>query len=381
MPRSESGQWTLSAIAFVIFAAVVGTVASRYTARLVDRLEGNYGYNPNPEATERFLKQLNEPRFAQAGEECVEQMKPVDTFLYRYADEASRAVYGKPFAAWNQGSAGTCVSFGWGVGSYISQAVDWKTGRLPHPPKLVATEPIYGGSRTAGRLPPVAFAGWSDGSYGAAAARWVSGLKNGQGGILYRERQTDEVDLSEYSIELSRQWGAYGVPKDLGAKANTHRAMKVALVSTWDELAAAITSGYCVPICSNVGFAATSVRDADGFLPRGGSWGHCMCVVGIKFAAGSVGSTEPMKNPRDGVLILNSWGTKWVSGGKHPADQPDGSFWCSRADIEAILRQGDSFAIGGVDGFRYRDLEHREWLMPQVTTQRNPVRISHALAL
>lgn len=375
MRRSDT-QWTFSAVAFVVFAAVLGTVVSRYVSRIADRLEGNYGYVPNPEGTKEFLAELAEPQFAQAGRECMENVRKVDTFLYRYADEAHRAVYGTPFTAWNQGSAGTCVSFGWGVGSYIGQAVDWKQGELSKPPLLVATEPIYGGSRTFGRMPPVTNAGFSDGSYGGAAARWVAGRCRDKevGGILFREK-VGEFDLSAYSIPLSRQWGAYGPPREVAVAAAKKRAVAVAQVTTWDELAAAITSGYCVPICSNVGFAATSTRDKDGFLPRGGNWAHCMCCIGIRFADPAVPGS------RDGVLILNSWGTSWVRGPRWPADMPEGSFWCSRADIEAILRQGDSFAIGGVD-FRFRELDHAEWLQPApAEVSGGGSSLNHSLAL
>jgi hypothetical protein len=373
--RSESN-WNWSAITFVIFAAVLGTVVSRYVARLADKVEDNFGYLPNPDGTKAFLSELSEPRFAQAGRECMDNAKRVDTFLYRAADEAHRKVYGKPFTSWNQGSAGTCVSFGWGVGSYIGQCVDWKQGELPAPPKLVATEPIYGGSRTFGRMPPVTNAGWSDGSYGGAAARWVAGRCRDKevGGILFREK-VGEFDLSSYSISLSRQWGATGPPREVGLAAAKRRATAVAQVSTWDELAAAITSGYCVPICSNVGFAATSTRDRFGALPRGGQWSHCMCIISIRFAANHTDGTP------DGALVLNSWGTSWVSGPRWPADMPEGSFWASRADIETILRQGDSFAIGGVE-FKFRDLNHNEWLQPAppASVSHVPV-ITHAIAL
>jgi hypothetical protein len=139
------------------------------------------------------------------------------------------------------------------------------------------------------------------------------------------------------------------------------------------ELVAAVTAGYCVPICSDVGFAATRTRDSDGFLPRGGTWNHCMVVIGVRFADG------PGK--KDGCLVLNSWGPNWVAGPKWPADQPDGSFWCTRANIEAILRQGDSFAIGGVTGFPWRKLEHKEWLSPPPQASRRESRIDHSLAL
>ena len=374
MRRSD---WSWSAIAFVVFAATLGTIVSRYVSRLADRVETNFGYVANPEGTQEFLRELDQPRFAQAGRDCMEQSKPIDTFLWRFADEAHRAAYGKPFTAWNQGSAGTCVSFGWGMGSYIGQAVDWvHSGKPGKPPLLVATEPIYGGSRTAGRMPPITNAGWSDGSYGGAAARWGSGRCKDPavGGILYRQVYGD-IDLSSYSIDRSRNWGCYGVPKSIAVEANRLKALAVAQVSTWDELVAAIGSGYCVPICSNVGFSSTNVRDKDGFLPRGQKpWGHCMVVVATRFADG------PGK--RDGALILNSWGLAWVAGPKWPSDQPDGSFWATRPDIEMILRQDDSFAVGGV-AFEYRDLEHRNWLQPApaTTDAAKSLAVNHYLAL
>jgi C1A family cysteine protease len=80
-----------------------------------------------------------------------------------------------------------------------------------------------------------------------------------------------------------------------------------------------------------------------------------MAVIGLRFQANG--------SPRDGALIINSWGN-YVGGGKFPPDQPDGSFWASRPDLERILGQGDSYAIGSVDGFRFRDLHNGEWLAP-----------------
>lgn len=87
-----------------------------------------------------------------------------------------------------------------------------------------------------------------------------------------------------------------------------------------------------------------------------------MCIIAVKYAANSGKNSEPpMKNPRDGVLVINSWGN-YQQGGKHPPDQPDGSFWITRRDAEIILAQSDSFVIGGVGGFIYRDLHHGQWL-------------------
>lgn len=345
-------RWVLAGV----MISLLGWAVTRAFEDLADRVRTqvqNYGYTPNPEGVRQFLGELEHPTFRDAGREVIQQAKGADTFPYRAALKAHQAVYQKPFGPWNQGDAGTCVSFGWAMGSYISQCVDWTQGRLAKPPPEVATEPIYGGSRTAARLPPITINNGGDGSYGAAAARWVSGLKNGQGGILYREKYGD-FDLTRYSIPVSRQWGRTGVPLELAKKANEHKAQQVALVETWEGLCAALESGYCVPICSNVGFARTSVRDKDGFLPRGGNWSHCMVCIAVRYAKND--------GKRDGILVLNSWGGSWVTGPKWPSDQPDGSFWISKEDAIAIISQGDSFAIGGVDGFKYRDLNHFDWM-------------------
>jgi hypothetical protein len=382
MRRSD---WSWSAIAFVIFAAVMGTLVSRYVSRLAERVESNFGYDPNPEGTQEFLRELDQPMFRQAGAEVIAGAKGNDAYLYRFADRCHRQKYGKPFGPWNQGPHGSCVSFGWAMGSYVGQCVDHVTGGLAECPLLVATEPVYGGSRTAGRMPPVTLAGYSDGSYGGAAARWVSGRCKDPtvGGILYRQKYGD-VDLSSYSIARSQAWGNAGVPKPLAIEANKHTAKAVALCEDWDSLVAALESGMCVPVCSNVGFASGD-RDADGFCRRASTWNHCMVAISVKYAKNNgPGSPNPMKNPRDGVLIMNSWGS-YVGGGKHPADQPDGSFWITRQDAEAILAQGDSFVIGSVSGFKYRDLDHAGWLQPApapaTTDAAKSPAVNHYLAL
>jgi hypothetical protein len=362
MPRDENGDLLVydpmswRAIVGGILVAVAAWLATRalFHAELAITGDTNYGYTPDPVGTRQFLDELEQPNFRQAGADAVAKAKGIDTFLYRAADKASRAVYGKPFAPWNQGSHGSCVSFAWGMGSWIGQSVSWAAGELPAPPKMVATEPIYGGSRTAGRLPPVTFAGYSDGSYGGAAARWVAGRCKDPavGGILYREKY-GSVDLSQYSIPLSREWGNSGVPLELARLAHEHTATAVALINDYDSLVASLESGFPVAICSNVGYAATNVRDSMGYLPRGGQWNHAMVAVACRHAATS---------GRDGVLILNSWGDRWVTGPKWPPDQPDGSFWITKENATSMIAQGDSFAIGSVGGFKYRDLHNGNWM-------------------
>ena len=362
---SRSDRWSVGAVSFVVVMAILGVLVERATRRVAARIDGQFGYTPDPAGTKAFLAELDQPLFSDAARDVIANAKGQDTFLYRFADRAHRQVYGKPFGPWKQG-IGDCVSFGWSMGSYVGQCVDWAEGELPEPPKLVATESIYSGSRTAGRLPPVSQAGYSDGSYGGAAARWVAGKCKDPsvGGILFRQPYPG-ADLTTYSPARAKEWGNVlcgggQAGMSLAKLANKNTATNVALVRNFDEAAASLESGFCVPVCSGVGFS--SQRDADGFAARSGSWAHCMCFIAVRYAKN--------EGKRDGLLCMNSWGT-FNSGPKWPADQPDGSFWVSRETVDAMLSGQDSFSISGVN-FRYRNLDHGNWLQPFPPEARTP---------
>jgi hypothetical protein len=340
----------LAGLALVITAEV-------WTRPQVAPTAAQFGYTPNPRGVEQFLDELPQPLFRQAGAETIREAKGVDTFLHRSLARAHLARYGKPFVVGRQG-IGDCVSWGWMHGLYVSQAIDWETGRLPEPPLMPATESIYGGSRVEARGRPGdgagPYGGWSDGSYGAAAAKFVRDW-----GVVYREKQPTGVDLATYSADRAKQWGAYGNGGQgdggkLDAVAKRHPATHVALVTTWAEAAAAIEAGFPIPVASNQGFA--SVRDQHGYAAASGSWAHEMCFVAVRYAKNG--------SPADALLCLNSWGPNWISGPKWPDDMPEGSFWVRREVVERMLSQRDSFAVGSVAGFAWRDLHNGNWFKP-----------------
>lgn len=344
--RQKFALWSLVPLGLFVLAAYVALMAAGPRG-----VQGNYGYDADPAGAREFARQAGS--FREVGADAVARADRQDVFLYRYVQQAYRRAYGRDWVCLDQGSAGTCVSFAFALASQTAQAVDYVEGETREPPPAVATEPIYGGARTAGVGRNTHTGG--DGATGFGAARWISGACPGRpetGGVLYRQAYGD-YDLSAYSISLSRAWGRSGVPAELGRIAYRTRATAVANVTTWDELVASLQRGSPVVLCSGVGYGRYDgrmpVRDAQGFLERGKGWGHAMCVQAVRF-------------DREGGLIQNSWGPGWCEGPKWPADMPDGSFWADRENIEAALEQGDCWSVAGSSGFAWRELDHAGWM-------------------
>lgn len=355
MSRGE--RWSISAVAFVIVMAILGVFVERATRRAVDAAAGQFGYTPDPEGTQAFLATLDKPFFAQAGADAMDKAKGVDTFLYRQMDKSHRARYGKPFVVGRQ-AIGDCVSWGAMHAVYCQDSVAWSLGKLPDPPLMPASEALYGGARVEARGKPgdgsQPYGGWSDGATGFGAAKFLRDF-----GVVYRE-PVNGIDLTNYSGERAKQWGAYGCggQGDKGVMdgiAKKHPCKHVVAVRTWDELASAIESGYPVTLASSQGFS--SHLGPSGIAEASGTWMHQMCAIGIRHKKNG--------SPDDLVCILNSWGNRWQSGleNKYPDDQPEGSFWARRSVVESRMLE-DAWAIGDTDGFRYRDLDHGGWLGP-----------------
>lgn len=326
----------------------------------------NFGYVPDRQDIAAFIESLEAPTLREAAphlflpDELAEPKQgegadsvrgpPADgepVLLYRALHEAYAARNGGQQWRVGKQGIGDCVSWGWAHGCDILLAVDWKLQRSGEW-RPAATEAIYGGSRVEARGKPGdgarAYGGWGDGSYGAAAAKWVN-----RWGILFREPYPF-ADLTRYDSRRAKDWGAYGCGGQEGGvaaddAARAHPIQQVAVVDDFESAAVAIQNGYPVPVCSGQGFSST--RDADGFCRPSGNWSHCMCFVGARF-------------DRRGLLCLNSWGPNWVRGPKWPEDQPDGSFWVDERTATRMLSGRDSFAVAGYKGFPRRRLKNSE---------------------
>ena len=167
----------------------------------------------------------------------------------------------------SQGEAGACQVLICTDIVLRGEAEEWRG--------LVATEPIYAGSRVeigGGRIS-------GDGSVGAWAARWVV-----EYGVLVRRKyEVDgiEFDLTEYDGDRARAWGRRGVgcPNGLELIAKEHPVKTTSLCTGYDQARDSIANGYPVTVASNRGF--NDVRDSEGFLRPSGTWSHEMYFCGV----------------------------------------------------------------------------------------------------
>lgn len=287
------------------------------------------GWSPDYDAFARWQDALGP--YADGAFELKGSGKGKVVLLY----EMYRQVVDKDCLPHNQGNYGTCVSQAWGLGIDVLQAVEIVAGEPEKFVAKVSTEYIYGNSRVeigGGRLR-------GDGSNGAWAAEAVMKL-----GTVHRLKY-GKYDLTEYSGELSRQWGQRGVPDELKVIGKQHPVRKTALIRTYEQARDAIANGYPVAVCSNYGFR--NVRDKDGFARPYGTWNHAMLFAGVD---------DDYNRP--GLLCWNSWGPDWITGPvRH--NQPAGSFWVDAEVADAMLRQGDSYAMSGYEGFKRQELDYR----------------------
>lgn len=289
---------------------------------------GMQGWLADPEAVQQIVAEMPQPYFARMPAADVDDASlPDHAYLWRAYE---RIGLSRPPMK-NQGSVGSCVAFGTTTAIERTVANAIAAGKREQW-KMIAEEPIYGGSRVeigGGRIR-------GDGSIGAWAAKWVN-----RWGIIPRERIGDH-DLRQYSESRCRDWGRRGVPDDLEPVAKEHPVQDVALVRSWAEAKRALASGYGIAVCSDQGFSMT--RDSRGVARPQGQWMHCMCLDGYH--------REP--DGSEFGHITNSWGASAHRGPVGWGDpNPDG-FWAESMVIDRMLRQGDSWAFSDVQGFPRR---------------------------
>ena len=305
----------------------------------------NYGYRPNPEAHADYVEALPYRGFGDT---------PTGS---RYRDDYRNVKETRPwepllelFPHWRRGrqGIGDCVSWGWALAILLVLCRLAKRGVISWDvPRDVATEALYGGGRVearGGRL-----GGYSDGSYGAAQAKFVT-----QWGFLFRQDYSQktgvsEHDLTTYSSKKAKAWGNFGC----GGKEDAGRGdglldqlakeyrVEVVPVRSHDEAIAAQQQGFALAVCSGVGFGSET-RNADGRVFASGRWAHCMAKDGLRI----------WSKGRD-IRQWQSWGRS-AEGPDPTCDDEEilaCSYWTVERDCERQFRANDTFAVSAVIGF------------------------------
>jgi hypothetical protein len=290
------------------------------------------------------------PIFGVSGRAVLDEFKPVDTFLYE------PLLYCNPNYQRGAQGIGDCVA--WGAELACTLLTAKHAFKLKRKSIYVeaATESIYGGSRVEamGR----ATGGYSDGSYGAAAADWVK-----KWGVTFRKDYSadtgnPEHDLRGYSSKRAKNWGNFGCggqnDKDaLDDLAKTYPVQTISQVNNSRECAAVIAGSKC-PVTIASMYGTDMVRDKNGYCKWNGSWAHQMCLIGVRF--------DSKGNP-EGFLNAQSWGPKVASGPHYPANMPENikgfTWWIPASDVDRICQGNDSWAYGDIDGWK---IEKSNWL-------------------
>lgn len=305
-----------------------------------------FGWKPDYKGIEAVINDPanKHPVFSVAARHVIDTYEKVDTLLYE------PLLYCQPNYQRGAQAIGSCVA--WGAELACTLLVAKRSFKLKRKSAFTeaATEPIYGGSRVEalGRTT----GGWSDGSYGAAAAAWCQ-----KWGVLFRQDYATgnaEHNLSAYDGKKEKNWGNFGCGGQndkglLDEAAKNHPVKTISQCNSFEDVAAAIAGAKC-PVTNASMYGSSMRRDADGFAPWSTSWAHQMCWIGVRFGK------------RPGVLNANSWGPRSSSGPHWPASMPANiqgfTWWMDAVDVDKVCRSGDCWAFGDIDGWK---IDKADW--------------------
>lgn len=265
----------------------------------------------------------------------------------RLLHEDYEKIHGVVYVPRNQGRSPSCVGQAAAAAVDFLAPVEIVSGeRERKPPAPAAAGVIYGLSRQEiGELGP-------DVGGGSLNIWAVQAMK--QYGVVARLRYPLlGIDLRQPSSERAIKYGREGIPTELERIARLHPVKEYYAINSYKDLRDAIYAGCPVIVGSDQGFGNGKLkRDRQGFLnpPKRvffpSIWRHAMVCIGM------------CDNGRKGALILNSWGSKWISGPHRFKGTPEGTFFVDAAIINHMVKQQDSYAIRGFRGYR----EYRIWL-------------------
>jgi hypothetical protein len=258
---------------------------------------------------------------------------PAQAFLWT----AATKVLGKLLPPRNQGSVGSCVSFGTARAALYSYIFALAMGLSGKALEHFVEEAIYALARHEigkDRL------GFGDGCVGAWAAQAIKDFGVLAPGIY------GQYDLTNYDPSRCRTWGRSGLPDDLEPEAKKHPTGAITQIKSWEAAKRCLAGGRAIAVSSSQGFTMT--RDKDGFATARGIWRHCMTLCGYQTGR------------REGGRLDNSWGSDAHSGPVGAGDPGPEGFWADAPILDRMLAEGDSWAFDPVGGFGVQKLS---WIL------------------
>lgn len=127
------------------------------------------------------------------------------------------------------------------------------------------------------------------------------------GAVIRGPLEGTNIDLTKYTAELAGKYGSRKPPQEVINAINKNLIRTAARANTFDGIRDALGQGKFIHTCGMEGFAKS--RNEHGLSRRSGSWAHAMGYIAV--------DDRPeiraiYKEPL--VLILNSWGKRWISG-------------------------------------------------------------------
>lgn len=312
------------------------------TAQAAEPKIANFGYTK----PKQQVQLPNETVYRNQIQELVKYADEQDSlnykFLYKALKDAKllseKELETGRLSSLNQGQVGSCVGYGTTHALEITAAANVEHRKQLREIWAARANPdaIYGLGRYEHR------GNW-DGSNGSWSVEALAKY-----GSLHRLVYGDH-DLRNTVPTDGRRWAAQGLPEELLKAAGDHKAIACVQIKSVEEAKAALQNAYGIIICGQGSFS--SHRDELGFIKRTGTaWAHCMAIS----------SYRGDKSGKEGFLLQNSWGDTWVNGPLYPPDMPHGSGWITAEDLAFYIKQGDTFAIAGYEGFKKRTLNWDE---------------------
>ena len=199
---------------------------------------------------------------------------------------------------------------------------------------LFASEPIYWGRGKD-----------SDGWFIGGAAKTALSTA---GAVIRKDYPEISTDLTRYDPKIAGKWGRTPPPPEVVEVTNDNLFRTATTLRSTEEWRDFLGKGFFIGTDGSEGFSKT--RDENGVARRRGSWAHSMSAISF--------DDRPETHRIYGcaaVLILNSWGSKWISGPRKirgtDINIPEGSFWALTKDFNRR-----AVAFSGANGWARKSL-------------------------